>query len=185
MWPYIVLIIVAVLIIWFIAIYNGLARKKVYIRESWSSIDVQLKRKANVLPNLVDTLKMQTNYEGELLVKLTSARSGIMQGSNADRMKASDEISKLLPSFYAVAENYPQLGANESFRKLMDEIRDCEDKISYARNRYNISVSNYNSAIIVFPSSIVASMFGFKSETFYEINEEQRKSADDMRIKDI
>ena len=184
MW-YVILGIVLVIVLWGIAAYNGLVRKKVYIGEAWSGIDVQLKRKANVLPNLVDTLKMQTNYEGELLTKLTQARTGIASGSNSERMKASDEVTKLIPSLYAVAEAYPQLGANESFRKLMDEVRDCEDKITYARNRYNISVTTYNTAVRVFPSAIIASMMGYKEEEFYEIPAEQRQQADDLRIKDI
>lgn len=177
--------VLALLIIWGIAIYNGLVRKKVYVKEAWSGIDVQLKRKANVLPNLVDTLRMQTNYEGELLSKLTAARTGITSGSNGERMRASDEVTKLMPSLYAVAEAYPQLGANESFRKLMDEVRDCEDKITYARNRYNIAVTTFNTSIRVFPSSIIAGMMRLKEEEFYEIPAEQRADADNLRIKDI
>lgn len=177
--------IIAIIVIWAVSIYNGLIRKKVYIKETWSGIDVQLKRKGNVLPNLVDTLKMQTSYEGDLLVKLTQARTGMISGTNVERMQASDEVTKLIPSLYAVAENYPQLGANESFRKLMDEIRDCEDKITYARNRYNISVTSFNTAIKIFPSSIIAAMMGLKEEEFYELPAEQRSSIDDLRIKDI
>lgn len=182
---YLILVIAAIVVIWGIATYNGLVRKKVYIREAWSGIDVQLKRKGNVIPNLVDALKMQTSYEGDLLVKLTQARTGMVNGSNSERIQASDAVTKLLPSLYAVAEAYPQLGANESFRKLMDEVRDCEDKITYARNRYNISVTTYNTAIRVFPSSLIASMLGYKEEEFYEIPAEQRTQIDDMRIKDI
>lgn len=178
-------IIIALVVIWLFILYNGLVRKRVYVKEAWAGIDVQLKRKANILPNLVDTLRMQTSYEGELLTKLTQARSGIAQGDNAQRIKASDEVSKLLPSFYAVAENYPQLGANESFRKLMDEVRDCEDKITYARNRYNIAVSTYNTAIQIIPASIIAGFANFKPEEFYEIPQEQRTDSDNLRIKDI
>lgn len=186
MWAlWIAVAVVVVIVLWAIGVYNGLVRKKMYVGEAWSGIDVQLKRKGNVLPNLVDTLKMQTNYEGELLTKLTQARTGIVEGSNEERMKKSDEITKLMPSLYAVAENYPQLGANESFRKLMEEISDCEDKITYARNRYNVSVTTYNTAIVVFPSSILANLFGFHKEPFFDIPEEQRKDIDNMRIKDI
>ena len=184
LWVIIVgLVILFVLII--AGIYNALVRKKNYVKEAWASIDVQLKRKGNVLPNLIDTLKMQTDYESGLLTKITQARSGLISGSNEDRMKANDEITKMLPSIYAVAENYPTLGANESFRKLMDEIRDVEDKIAYARNRYNISVNDFNTAIKIFPNVLFAEMFGFSMEPFFEITEDLRKDYDNMRIKDI
>ncbi|MDP4119234.1 MAG: LemA family protein [Bacillota bacterium] len=177
--------IVLVLVIISIAVYNGLVRRKINVSEAWSGIDVQLKRKGNVLPNLIDTIKMQTNYEGDLLKKLTAARTGITTGSNEERMKVNDEVTKLMPSVYAVAENYPQLGANESFRKIMEQVADCEDKISYARNRYNIAVTTYNTAIKVFPGMVFASIFGFTSENFFEIEETSRRDIDNMRLKDI
>jgi len=181
----ITIIIILIIVIFIIATFNGLNRKKIYVREAWSSIDVQLQRKGNILPNLVDTLKMQTNYEGNLLQKITEARTGIMEGSNDDRMKANDEMSKILPSLYAVAENYPTLASSASFQQLMSEISDCENKITYARNRYNISVTSFNTAIITFPGVIFAGMMGLKAQTFYEIPNEQRESIDSMRIKDI
>lgn len=183
--PWIIIGIIAILVIWFIVTYNSLIRKKVYIGEAWSSIDVQLKRKGNILPNLVDTIKMQTSYEGDLLEKLTAARSGLVNGTPQERMKESDMTSKLLGSFYAVAENYPQLGANESFRKMMTEISDCEDKIAYSRNRYNVAVTSFNTAITVFPGLLVARLFGMQGETFYEIPEQSREDFDNMRIKDM
>jgi LemA protein len=182
----IVLIIIAVMfVLWIILIYNGLVRKRMYVKESWSNIDVQLKRKGNVLPNLVDVIKMQTTYEGELLEKLTKARTGIIDGTPKDRMDASDSINKMMPSIYAVAENYPSLGANESFRKLREEIRDSEDKITYARQRYNVTVNDLNTSLQVFPSNIIGKMFGFKAEEFFEIQETQRQDFDNMRIKDL
>ena len=183
--PWIIIGIIAILVIWFIVTYNSLIRKKVYIGEAWSSIDVQLKRKGNILPNLVDTIKMQTSYEGDLLEKLTAARSGLVNGTPQERMKESDMTSKLLGSFYAVAEKYPQLGANESFRKMMTEISDCEDKIAYSRNRYNVAVTSFNTAITVFPGLLVARLFGMQGETFYEIPEQSREDFDNMRIKDM
>ncbi len=182
----IIIVVLVVLVLAFISVYNGLLRKKIYVQESWSSIDVQLKRKANVLPNLVDTLKMQTDYEGTLLRDITDARSGITEGSNAERMKANDNLTNsLLPSINAVMENYPTLGASESFRQLMTEISDCENKIAYARNRYNISVTTFNTAIITFPGVIFAGMMKLTAFPFFAVTEEQRQDADDMRIKDI
>ncbi len=177
--------VVLVLVLWIIGMYNGFVRKKMNVTESWSGIDVQLKRKGNVIPNLVDTIKMQTNYEGELLTKLTAARTGITAGSNEERMKNNEVMTGLVKDVYAVAENYPQLGANESFRNMMEQVSDCEDKITYARNRYNIAVTEYNTAREVFPGNIFASIFGFKEEKFFEIEETQRQDFDNMRIKDI
>ena len=177
--------VAVILLIWIIAINNSLVRKKMYVGEAWSGIDIQLKRKANIIPNLVDTLKMQTDYESDLLTNLTKARTGITSGSNEERMKANDDISKMIPSVYAVAENYPVLGANESFRKLMTEVSDCEDKITYARNRYNISVTGFNTAIRIFPNSIFANMKGYKEEPFFEIPDNVRVETDNMRIKDL
>jgi LemA protein len=178
-------IILVVIILFIVGIYNGLIRKRNYVRESWSNIDVQLKRKGNVLPNLVDVIKMQTTYEGDLLEKLTKARTGIVSGTPNERLAQSDSMQKMMPSIYAVAENYPVLGANESFRKLMEEIRDSEDKITYARQRYNVCVNDLNTSLQTFPSNIIASMFGFKAENFYEISQVQRDDYDNMRIKDI
>ncbi len=179
------IIIIAVVVIIAIAMYNGLVKKKMNVSEAWSGIDVQLKRKGNVIPNLIDTIKMQTTYEGELLEKLTKARTGITEGNAADRMKSNDDFSSLIKNVYAVAENYPSLGANDSFKKIMEQVADCEDKITYARNRYNITVTDYNTAIKTFPGMIFAGIFGFKEEEFFEIQAEDRNDFDNMRIKDI
>ena len=181
----IILAVVVVLVIAVVSIYNGLVSKKMNVSEAWSGIDVQLKRKGNVIPNLIDTIRMQTDYEGDLLEKLTKARTGITQGSNEERLAQNDVMGGLMKSVYAVAENYPQLGANESFRKIMEQVSDCEDKITYARNRYNISVSDYNTARETFPGNIIAGMSGFKEIEFYEIAQESREEIDNMRIKDI
>ncbi|MBQ3054151.1 MAG: LemA family protein [Clostridia bacterium] len=182
---WIVIGIIVVIALLFIGNYNSLIRKKMNVSESWSGIDVQLKRKANVIPNLIDVIKMQTDYEGDLLEKLTKARTGVMEGSNNERVKSNEEMNMLMKNVYAVAENYPQLGANDSFRKIMEQVSDCEDKITYARNRYNISVTDYNTAIKVFPGMIFAGLFGFKEEEFFEIDSQLRVDTDNLRIKDI
>ena len=181
----IALIIIAILAVISISFYNSFTRKKLNVTEAWSGIDVQLKRKGNVIPNLIDTIKMQTSYEGDLLEKLTKARTGIIEGNASERMKQNDELGGIFKSVYAVAENYPSLGANESFRKIMEQVSDCEDKITYARNRYNISVTDYNTAVKMFPGKLFAGIFGFKEEVFFEINQELREDIDNMRIKDI
>ncbi|MBR2344261.1 MAG: LemA family protein [Lentisphaeria bacterium] len=176
----------AILIVfWWIGKYNLFNRLKITITEAWSGIDVQLKRKANIIPNLVDTLKMQMDFESKLLADLTAARSGLTSSSRAEAIAANDKISALIPQIRATAENYPQLGTNASFLRLMEDIRDCEDKIAYARNRYNMSVARYNMEIVMFPGSIVASMGHFTAEQVFEISETARQDADNMRISNL
>ena len=182
-WGLIITIAVAVIIVlWWIGTFNLLNRLKVAITEAWSGIDVQLKRKANIIPNLVDTLKMQMNFESNLLTELTAARSGLSSGNRAEAMAASDKITALMPQIRATAESYPQLGTNASFLKLMEDIRDCEDKIAYARNRYNMTVARFNMTIAQVPASIPAGVHHFAAEPLFEISAAARQDADDMRI---
>ena len=180
--PIITIAVVVLIVLWWISAFNSLNRLKVAITEAWSGIDVQLKRKANIIPNLVDTLKMQMNFESSLLTELTAARSGLTSGDRAEAMAASDKISAILPQIRATAENYPQLGTNASFLKLMEDVRDCEDKIAYARNRYNMTVARFNMEIVQFPTNIPASVHHFTQEQLFEISAAARQDADDMRI---
>ena len=185
-WIAITLIAAAVLIVlWWIGTMNKFRRLKITIQEAWSGIDVQLKRKANIIPNLVDTLKMQMNFEEKVLTELTEARAGLTGNNRAAAMAASDKVASLLPSISAVAENYPELGTNKSFLQLMSDIRDCEDKIAYARNRYNMTTAYYNTAIIMIPASIVASFMHLQAEEMFEISREARNDADNMRISQL
>ncbi|MBE6357669.1 MAG: LemA family protein [Lentisphaerae bacterium] len=182
-WGLIITIAVAVIIIlWWISTMNMFRRLQVAIQEAWSGIDVQLKRKANIIPNLVDTLKMQIDFETRVLTDLTAARSGLVSGNRAEAIAANDKISSMLPAIRATAESYPALGTNQSFLKLMEDIRDCEDKITYARNRYNMTVAKFNAEIIMFPASIVSGMMHLKSEEMFEISAQARDDADNMRI---
>ena len=176
------IIVVAIIVLWWISTMNGFRRLKVAIQEAWSGIDVQLKRKANIIPNLVDTLKMQMDFESKVLTDLTAARSGLVSGDRAEAMAASDKISSMLPSIRATAESYPALGTNQSFLRLMEDIRDCEDKITYARNRYNMTVAKYNADIIMFPASIVSGMMHLTPESMFEISAQAREDADNMLI---
>ena len=178
----VVIAVAVVIVLWWIATVNGFRRMKVAIQEAWSGIDVQLKRKANIIPNLVDTLKMQMDFESKVLTDLTAARSGLISGNHAEAMAASDKISAMLPSIRAAAENYPALGTNQSFLKLMGDIRDCEDKITYARNRYNMTVAKYNTDIVMIPGSIVAGMMHLTAEEMFEISANAREDVDNMRI---
>jgi len=179
------LIIIVLLVIGFILMYNGLVRKKNYIREAWSSIDVQLKRKTNVLTNLVDTIKMQTKYESETLEKIVSMRAQMLSSNKNDAMDANDKISKMIPSIMAISESYPELKSNQSFLHLMDDIKNVEDKIAYARTRYNTTVVDYNTAIQSFPTSIVAKILGYKEENTYEISDVEREYSDNLRISEL
>lgn len=177
--------IVVLLVLFVVSMYNGLVRKRNYIREAWSSIDVQLKLKTNVLTNLVDTIKMQTKYESETLQKIIGLRTQMLSSDKGEAMKANDAITKLVPSLYAVSESYPELKSNQSFLKLMEDIKNIEEKIAYARTRYNKTVTEYNTAIQTFPSVILAGMFGFRPEETYEISEVEREHSDNLRISDL
>ena len=177
--------VVAVIILWGIATNNKFRRMQIVVSEAWSGIDVQLKRKANILPNLVDTIKMQMQFESDVLVKLTAARSGLNSSNREEAMKANDQVNALMPSIRATAEAYPALGTNASFLQMMNDIRDCEDKVTYARNRYNMSVSSYNQSIAVFPASLIAGMIHCTPEKMFEISAVAREEADNIRISKI
>ena len=185
-WGVIISIAIVVLVLlWVIGLYNKIKRLQIAITEAWSGIDVQLKRKANILPNLVDTIKMQMKFEEDVLSKLTAARSGLNSSSREEVIKANEELNALLPSIRATAEAYPALGTNASFLQMMGDIRDCEDKVTYARTRYNMTVSVYNQTIVVFPGSIVAGFMGCTPEMMYEATAEVRAESDNMRISNI
>lgn len=179
------LLIVVILIVAVISLYNGLVRKRNYVKEAWSSIDVQLKLKSNVLTNLVDTIKMQTKYESETLEKIVSLRSMLLSSNKSEAMKANDTVSKMVPSLFAMSESYPELKSNQSYLKLMEDIKNVEDKIAYARTRYNKTVTEYNTAIQSFPASLLAGMFGFKEEETYEISDVERDYSDNLRISQL
>lgn len=180
-----VVIVIAVIAVWAISSYNSLLRKKNYITEAWSGIDNQLKRKVNIITNLVDSIKMQTKFEGDMLDKIAASRSGMLSRDKETAMAANDEASRVLPSMVALAENYPQLGTNQSYLKLMEDIKDVEDKVSYARTRYNVCVTDYNNSIAIFPNSIIAGMFRFTPEKVFEIKEQERVNADNLRISEL
>lgn len=180
-----IIIIIAILVIWLIAMYNGLIKKKNYIKEAWSTIDVQLKRKTNILTNLVDTIKMQTKYESETLEKIVSMRAKMMSSSKDEAMTANDKVSKMIPSIMAISESYPELKSNQSFLHLMEDVKNVEDKIAYARTRYNMTITNFNTAIQSFPTSILANMLGFTAEKTYGISDVEREYSDNLRISEL
>lgn len=147
------------------------------IAEALSHIDVQLKRRTDLIPNLVETVKGYAKHEKELLENVTKARTSLMQAhSTEEKAKANNMLSDTLKTLFAVTENYPQLKANENFAKLQDELTDTENKIAYSRQFYNSNVMDYNTKLSIFPSNIIASLFGFKPSDFFAATEEEKKA---------
>ncbi len=168
------LVIVGVLLLAIIVIYNGLVKAKVRVDEAWSDITVQLKRRADLIPNLVNTVKGYAKHEKTVFEDVTKARSAILDASAkgpAEAGKAENQFQTALKSLFAVAEAYPDLKANENFKELQAELVDTEDKIQASRRFYNGSVRDLNTKIKVFPTNIFAGMLGFKEREFYGVDE--------------
>ncbi|MDD5337176.1 MAG: LemA family protein [Candidatus ainarchaeum sp.] len=149
-------------------IYNRLIQLKVRIDNAWAQIDVQLKRRYDLIPNLVETVKGYAKHEKGTFEEIAKLRSQIITGTPAERSKANDMLSGALKSLFAVAENYPQLKANENFKALQDELAGTENKISYVRMAYNDTVMEFNTAIKTFPNNLLAGMLGFKDAQFFQ-----------------
>lgn len=159
-----------------LGMYNGLIRARVRCNEAWSGIDVQLKRRASLIPNLVETVKGYAAHEREVLENVTRARAQLEQaGGAAQAAQADNMLTGALRSLFAVAENYPQLKANENFMALQQELSDVEEKIAYSRQFYNRNVLDFNTRIQVFPSVIIANMFNFERFDFFEAEETARE----------
>jgi len=177
--PLLIILIVAVVVIVVVAVvvmYNGLVRSRLRVREAWSGIDVQLKRRASLIPNIVETVKGYAAHERETLEAVTEARARLQQaGSPAQAAEANNQLTQTLRSLFAVAEQYPDLKANQNFLDLQRELADTEDKIAYARQFYNTNVLSYNAKIETFPSVIMANMFGFQPSEFFEAEEQARE----------
>jgi LemA protein len=168
----IVIAVIAVIIIIGVAMYNGLVRANVRVDEAWSDITVQLKRRADLIPNLVETVKGYAKHEKEVFENVTQARAAIMGAKGVEETAAADnQFTGALKSLFAVAENYPQLKANENFAQLQAELTDTEDKIQAARRFYNGSARDLNIKIQTFPTNIFAGMLGFKKRAFYELDD--------------
>lgn len=173
---FIIIGVAAVILIYIWFLYNSLVTAKVRIKEAWSQIDVQLKRRTDLIPNLVETVKGYAKHEKELLENVTKARSDLMHAGTAqEKADANNVLSDTLKSLFAVAENYPDLKASQNFLSLQEELSDTENKIAYSRQYLNSAVLDYNTKIKVFPSSILAGMFNFKEEDFFEADEADKK----------
>ena len=166
--------IVAVVIIAFVVMYNGLVQAKNSVKNAWSQIDVQLKRRHDLIPNLVETVKGYMKHERETLESVTKARQQAVDLSNAsvaDRAKIENFLSQTLKSLFAVSENYPDLKANQNFLGLQEEITTTENRVSFSRQAYNDEVLHLNNKTEMFPTNIIAGMFNFEQAEFFEIED--------------
>jgi LemA protein len=158
-----------VLVLLLVILYNGLVAKRNKVKNQWSQIEVQLKRRFDLIPNLVESVKGYASHEKTTLEAVTGARTKYLSaGTPEEKMQTNSELTGLLSKLFAVAEAYPDLKANENFLRLQDELSKTEDKIAFARQFYNDVVMEYNNAVAMFPSSIIAAMFGFKPEVFFQ-----------------
>lgn len=178
---YIVGAVVGFILVWLLITYNSLISLRNRVREAWSQIDVQLKRRASLIPNLVETVKGYAKHEKELLENVTKARAAMVSaGTPHEKAAANDLLSGMLKNLFAVAEDYPDLKASENFKTLQEELSDTETKIAAARQFYNTNVLDLNNSLEQIPSAWVGSMFNFKKEDFFKATEEEKK---DIEVK--
>jgi len=164
----IVIVILVVIILFIIGIYNTLVRARNRVKNSFAQVDTQLQRRFDLIPNLVETVKGFATHEKELLENVTASRSGYMNANSAEeKLEMNNQLTSTLKTLFAVAENYPELKANQNFIKLQEELSETEDKVTYSRQFYNDAVTIYNNKIQVFPNNMVAGIFGFTEERLF------------------
>ena len=172
---YVIAGVVIVLVLWILATYNGLITLKNRVREAWSQIDVQLKRRSSLIPNLVETVKGYAKHEKEVFTQVTEARSALMGAKNPhEAAQADNMLTGALKSLFAVAEAYPKLEASENFKQLQEEISDTETKVAASRQFYNTNVLDLNNSLETVPSAWIGSIFGFKQQEFFKATEEEK-----------
>lgn len=173
----VIIVVLVLLILYVIGTYNGLVSLRNKKDDQWAQIDVQLKRRADLIPNLVEIVKGYAKHESETLEKVIEARNTYMTAKTPeDEMKASGEVTQALNKLLALSEAYPELKANQNFLGLQQDVSDTEDKISYARQFYNDSVLTYNNKVQMFPSNIIAGMFNFTKATFFEVSDSDKEA---------
>ena len=174
MWIFIIVVAAIVLFVW--VTYNSLIGAKMRVQEAFAHIDVQLKRRSDLIPNLVETVKGYVKHEKTVLEALTKARTSLMNANGAEaKAKANSKLAETLKTLFAVSENYPNLKANENFLSLQEELTDTENKIAYARQFYNSTVMDYNTKLMVFPTNVFAGMLHFTPSEFFAATEEEKK----------
>ena len=170
-------IIGILIVVWVVFVYNSLVRSRNRVKEAWSDISVQLKRRYDLIPNLVEIVKGYARHEQGVFEKVTEARASAMGAENkAQQAKAENELSQTMKSLFAVAESYPDLKANANFLELQRELADTENKIQASRRFYNSTVLDINTRIQTFPTNIMAGLFGFKGEEFFNLTSDEEKN---------
>ena len=176
-WWIILIIVLVLIILWAISVYNSLIALRNRVKDQWAQIDVQLKRRFDLIPNLVETVKGYTKHESETLEAVIKARNTYVSATvPEEQMKADGELTKAISKLFALTESYPELKANTNFQALQQELTETENKIASARQFYNDTVMVYNNKVDMVPSNIIASLFRFEKEAFFEANETERQN---------
>ena len=175
----IAVVILVLVVLYFVASYNGLISLRNRVKEAWSDVEIQMKRRYDLIPNLVETVKGYASHESSTFEKVIQARNSAManHGTPAQQAQSENILSGTLKSLFALSENYPELKANQNFLKLQEELTDTENKIKASRRYYNGNVLALNNKVEMFPSNIIASMFGFKKAEFFELAEDEKAAA--------
>ncbi|MCL2863474.1 MAG: LemA family protein [Methanimicrococcus sp.] len=174
---------ILLVVVLFAAMYNGLVKSRNFVDNAWSQIDVQLKRRYDLIPNIVETVKGYAAHERDTFENITKARAAVMEAKTPhEAAEASNMLSSTLKSLFAVAENYPDLKANANFQDLQRQLKETEDKIAYARQFYNDTVTKYNNMIQTIPRNIVAMIAGFKKRELFETAEAEERAAPQVRF---
>lgn len=182
-WAFNIPALIALLVIWAIVIYNSLVQGRNRVKEGWSDIDVQLKRRFDLIPNLVNTVKGSTNFETSTLEKVISARSKAMEAKTPTQVgEANTALAGALSGFFALAESYPDLKSNQNFIALQNELSDTENKIQAARRFYNSVVMDYNTSLQTIPTNIFAKMFSFTASDFFELSANDSDAREPVKV---
>lgn len=175
----VVIVVIVALIAWAVGAYNNLVTLKNRVKNGWAQIDVQLKQRTDLIPNLVETVKGYAAHESQVFTQVTQARAGVVQaaqsGDVAQRIAAENQLSRALVNLQAVSENYPQLQANTNFMDLQNQLKSLEEKIAYARQFYNDVVQKYNTQTEVVPTNIIAGLFHFEQAPYFQVDEADRQ----------
>lgn len=173
----ILLVVVVLIVLWVIGTYNSLITFRNRVKDAWSQIDVQLKRRFDLIPNLVETVKGYTKHESETLENVIKARNTYLSATlPEDQLKADGELTQAINKLFALTESYPDLKANANFTDLQEQLKETENKIAMSRQFYNDIVMQYNNKVEMVPSNIIANIFKFQKETFFEVNGEEREN---------
>lgn len=179
--PFVLGGILVLVLLWLLFTYNSLVTLRNRVMEAWSQIDIQLKRRSSLIPNLVETVKGYAKHEKEVFENVTKARSALVSAKDpAHAAAANDMLTGALKTLFAVAEDYPDLKASDNFKELQSELSDTETKVAASRQFYNTNVLDYNNSLQTFPTMLIANMFGFKEEEFFKATEEEKK---DIEVK--